>query len=215
MGAYADLQHGRVWYEEQGSGPPLVLIHGGAVDSRFFDKNIGPLGEHLRVIAVDLWGHGRSPDREGRFTLESFSMDVAEIIDGVAGGPAHVLGHSIGAAVGLDLVLRRPDLVQKLIQASGGFDISADAQAAIDIDRMVEQTVAFLGSTYGQVSPDGEAHFSTVVRKDSSSPRGSRSTRTPKSAASSSRRWSWSPTTTSRHSSIRSTSIAHSRTASW
>jgi pimeloyl-ACP methyl ester carboxylesterase len=166
MGAYADLQHGRVWYEEQGSGPPLVLIHGGAVDSRFFEKNIGPLGEHLRVIAVDLWGHGRSPDREGRFTLESFSMDVAEIIDGVAGGPAHVLGHSIGAAVGLDLVLRRPDLVQKLIQASGGFDISADAQAAIDIDRMVEQTVAFLGSTYGQVSPDGEAHFSTVVRKD-------------------------------------------------
>ena len=60
MGAYADLQHGRVWYEEQGSGPPLVLIHGGAVDLRFFDKNIGPLGEHLRVIAVDLWGHGRS-----------------------------------------------------------------------------------------------------------------------------------------------------------
>lgn len=60
MGAYADLQHGRVWYEVQGSGPPLVLIHGGAVDSRFFDKNIGPLGEHLRVIAVDLWGHGRS-----------------------------------------------------------------------------------------------------------------------------------------------------------
>jgi pimeloyl-ACP methyl ester carboxylesterase len=142
------------------------VLHGGAVASRFFDKNIRSLAEHLRVIAVDLWGHGRSPDREGRFTLESFSADVAEIIEGVAGGPADVLGHSIGAAVGLDLVLRRTDLVQKLIQASGGFDVKAEPQPGLDIDRMVEQTVAFLGTTYGEVSPDGEAHFATVVRKD-------------------------------------------------
>jgi hypothetical protein len=40
MAAYAELAHGRVWYDEHGSGVPLVLVHGGAVDSRFFGNNV-------------------------------------------------------------------------------------------------------------------------------------------------------------------------------
>ena len=167
MGTYVELPQGRVWYEEQGSGDPLVLIHGGAVDSRFFEHNIGPLAEAFRVIAVDLWGHGRSPDRDGPFSLASFAGDVADIIERVASGPAHVVGHSIGAAVALELTIRRPDLVRQLVAVSGGFDVAAEeSTAGLDIDAMVDQTVAFLGSTYGAVSPDGEAHFATVTRKD-------------------------------------------------
>jgi pimeloyl-ACP methyl ester carboxylesterase len=167
MGAYFELSNGEVWYEERGRGEPLVLLHGGAVDSRFFEHNVGTLSERFRVIATDLWGHGRSPDRDGPFSLESFATDVAEVIASVAQGPAHVLGHSIGAAVALDLALRRPELVRKQIQISGGFDIEADAGIERpSIDEMVDQTVAFLGSSYGAVSPDGEAHFPVVVRKD-------------------------------------------------
>ncbi len=166
MAGYADLTNGSVWYDERGSGEPLVLLHGGAVDARFFEHNIDGLAEHFRVITTDLWGHGRTADREGPYSLESFSIDVAELIERVAAGPAHVLGHSIGAAVALDLTMRRPDLVRKLIQISGGFDIDADTQPGMSIDEMVEGTVKFLGSTYGEVSPDGEAHFPVVVRKD-------------------------------------------------
>jgi pimeloyl-ACP methyl ester carboxylesterase len=164
---YLDLPQGSIWYEEQGSGDPLILLHGGAVDARFFEHNVGPLAERFRVIATDLWGHGRTADREGPFSLESFSTDVAALIDQVAGGSAHVLGHSIGAAVALDLTLRRPDVVRQLIEVSGGYDIEADASnAALDIDAMVENTVGFLGSSYGAVSPDGEDHFAIVTRKD-------------------------------------------------
>jgi pimeloyl-ACP methyl ester carboxylesterase len=164
---YLDLPKGSIWYEEQGSGDPLILIHGGAVDARFFEKNVGPLAERFRVIATDLWGHGRTADRAGPFSLESFSADVAALIDQVAGGSAHVLGHSIGAAVALDLTLRRPDVVRQLIEVSGGYDIEADASnAAADIDAMVAGTVKFLGASYGAVSPDGEDHFAIVTRKD-------------------------------------------------
>jgi pimeloyl-ACP methyl ester carboxylesterase len=166
MDGYLDLPQGAIWYAEQGSGDPLVLIHGGAVDARFFEHNVGPLSERFRVITTDLWGHGRTADREGPFSLESFSIDVAGLIEQVAGAPAHVLGHSIGAAVALDLTLRRPELVRQLIEISGGFDIDAEPQAGMSIDQMVEGTVNFLGSTYGAVSPDGEAHFPVVVRKD-------------------------------------------------
>jgi pimeloyl-ACP methyl ester carboxylesterase len=163
---YLDLPQGSIWYEEQGSGDPVVLLHGGAVDSRFFEHNVGPLSESFRVIASDLWGHGRTADRDGPFSLESFSTDVAALIERVAGGSAHVLGHSIGAAVALDLTLRRPELVRQLIQVSGGFDIDADPPTGLDIDQMVDGTVTFLGSSYGAVSPDGEAHFAVVTRKD-------------------------------------------------
>jgi pimeloyl-ACP methyl ester carboxylesterase len=167
MAGYAELTNGSVWYEERGSGDPLVLLHGGAVDARFFEHNLEGLAEHFRVISTDLWGHGRTADREGPFSLESFASDVAELIERIAGGPAHVLGHSIGATVALTLVMRRPELVRSTIQISGGFDVNADVGTQnLDIDEMVRQTVAFLGSTYGEVSPDGEEHFPVVVRKD-------------------------------------------------
>ncbi len=164
MGTYLELPAGKVWYDDQGSGQPVVFIHGGAVDGRFFKDNVPALTDRLRVITVDLWGHGRSPDREGPFTLASFSDDVAEVIREVAGGRAHVVGHSIGACVAMDLAMRHPDVVDRLVIASGGFD-SSEEQIP-DIDLAVEQTVAFLGSTYGEVSPDGEEHFAVVVRKD-------------------------------------------------
>jgi pimeloyl-ACP methyl ester carboxylesterase len=167
VAGYAALTSGEVWYDEHGRGDPLVLLHGGAVDSRFFDQNVGMLAERFRVIRSDLWGHGRTGDRAGPFSLESFASDVAELIERFTGGPAHVLGHSIGAAVALILARRRPDLVRRMVQVSGGF--RPDAEIGTEgrpIDAMVEQTVAFLGARYGEVSPDGAAHFPIVVRKD-------------------------------------------------
>ncbi len=167
MGEYAELSGGPVWYDEHGHGEPLVLVHGGAVDSRFFDQNVGALAERFRVIATDLWGHGRTADREGPFSLDSFATDVGELIERVVGGPAHVLGHSIGSVVALALALRRPELVRKLVQVSGGFSHEAEiTMEGMGIDQMVEGTVAFLGARYGEVSPDGEDHFAVVVRKE-------------------------------------------------
>ena len=166
MGEYIELSGGRVWYEETGAGDPVILLHGGAVDGRFFRDNVPALAERFRVITMDLWGHGRSPDRDGPFSLESFATDTAELIERVAGGRAHVVGHSIGAAVALVLALRRPDVVDRLALISGGYDVSADVSSPMSIDDMVAGTVAFLGSTYGEVSPDGEEHFAVVTRKD-------------------------------------------------
>jgi pimeloyl-ACP methyl ester carboxylesterase len=165
-GTYAELSNGRVWYDEYGHGEPLVLLHGGAVDARFFEQNAAAFAERFRVITTDLWGHGHTADREGPFSFESFASDVAELIERFAGGQAHVLGHSIGGAVGLTLALRRPELVRKLVVASAGFDHSAEiTMPGMTIDQMVEGTVAFLGSRYAEVSPDGEAHFAVVTRK--------------------------------------------------
>lgn len=167
MGTYAELTQGSVWYDELGEGEPLVLLHGGAVDSRFFEHNVGPLAERFRVIAADLWGHGRSADRDGSFSYDSFATDVEELIERVAGGSAHLVGHSIGSVVALTVAMRRPELVRKLVIISGAFDRRTAIGGGDSVsDEQVEQTVAFLGTRYGEVSPDGEEHFPVVVRKD-------------------------------------------------
>lgn len=101
------------------------------------------------------------------FSYDSFATDVEELIERVADGSAHLVGHSIGSLVALTVAMRRPELVRRLVMASGGFNHEAEIGASSEVsDEQVEQTVAFLGSTYGVVSPDGEDHFPAVVRKD-------------------------------------------------
>jgi hypothetical protein len=80
---YAELTDCGGWYDERGQDEPAVMLDGGAVDSRLFYDNVGPLAERLRVIRTDLWGDGRIADRESPFSLESFATDVAELIERV------------------------------------------------------------------------------------------------------------------------------------
>lgn len=165
MGTYAELSGVRTWYDERGEGEPLVLLHGGAVDVRWFDPNIDALAEHFHVYAVDLRGHGHTPDVEGPYTYEALSQDLIDFLEGVVGGPAHLVGHSVGGAVALTAALRQPDLVRRLAILSSGFHHEAEVGAGGDPEANVEPVVQFLGSSYGEVSPDGEQHFPVVVRK--------------------------------------------------
>lgn len=165
MGTYAELPSVRTWYDERGDGEPLVLLHGGAVDARWFDPNIDALAEHFHVYAVDLRGHGHTPDVEGPYTYKALSQDLIEFLESVVRGPAHLVGHSVGGAVALTTALRRPDLVRRLAILSSGFHHEAELGAGGDPEANVEPVVQFLGSAYGEVSPDGEQHFPVVVRK--------------------------------------------------
>lgn len=161
--AIVELAQVRAWYEERGDGEPLVLLHGGAVDARFFDPNIDALAARFHVLTPDLRGHGHTPDVDGPFTYETLAQDTVEFIEAVLGGPAHLVGHSIGAGVALHVALRRPGLVRGLVLISASFHHSG--QVAVDeID--VDQVVAAFGASYGEVSPDGEDHYADIVRKE-------------------------------------------------
>ena len=76
----------------------------------------------------------------------------------------YLTGMSMGGQGAWFLAMRHPDVVDRLVVASGGFDSSEEEIP--DIDAAVEGTVRFLGPTYGEVSPDGEDHFAVVTRKD-------------------------------------------------
>ena len=163
MGQYVQAGGVRTWYDEHGTGDPLVLLHGGAVDSRFFEHNLPALAERFHVYTPERRGHGHTPDVEGPITYELMAQDTIAFLDTVVRGPSHLVGHSDGAVVAMLAAMHRPDLVRRLVLISGGFhhDDLLPGADQLEVDPIVE----FLGKSYGEVSPDGEEHFPVVVAK--------------------------------------------------
>lgn len=153
----------RIWYDVHGSGEPFVLLHGGMVDARWFEPNVGALAERVRVYTPDLRAHGHTADVEGPITFEAMAEDIIGFIEQVIGGPTDLGGHSVGAFVSLLVALRRPDLVNRLVMISAGFN--KDGEAVPDAPWDVDQIVEYLGPAYAEVSPDGAEHFRVVATK--------------------------------------------------
>ena len=151
-------------WDERGTGEPLVLLHGGLSDSRFFSRNVPALAERFHVYTPDARGHGRTPDAPGPITPELLLRDTAGFLATVVGGPAHLAGHSLGATTALHVALRHPGLVRRLVLISATITPSRLRAGGAPWPGLAE-LVRFLGPGYGEVSPDGEAHFPVVASK--------------------------------------------------
>ncbi len=97
------------WHvQRMGQGPCLILIHGTAASTHTWRDMMPLLAEHYEVLAMDLPGHGyseRLPDRS--MTLPSLATAVADLFETLDVRPAHLVGHSAGAAIALDLAVHR------------------------------------------------------------------------------------------------------------
>lgn len=118
-------------YTEYGSGVPLVLVHGSLSDCRYWKSQMAPLGKSFRVLAVCLrryWPETWDGEGDG-FSIEQHAADVLEFIDTVAGGPAHLVGHSRGGRVVLEAALSQPDAVRSLTLADPGLPLPGGGDA--------------------------------------------------------------------------------------
>lgn len=107
--------HGlEIAYERVGEGPPLVLVHGAAVDSRMWRPQLA-LADEFTVVAWDEPGAGRSSDVPADFALADYADCLARLVESLTLGPAHVAGLSWGGTVVLELYRRRPELVATLL----------------------------------------------------------------------------------------------------
>ena len=97
-----------------GGGPPLVLVHGFGADLNNWMFNQPVLAEDHTVYAVDLPGHGGSTKEVGNGDVASLCAALGDFLDALAIEPAHLVGHSLGAAVALDLALARPERAKSL-----------------------------------------------------------------------------------------------------
>ena len=163
MAEYVQLGPVKTWYDEHGEGEPLVLLHGGLVDARFFEPNLGALAQKFHVYVPERRGHGHTPDVEGPITYQLMADDTIAFLERVVGKPAELVGHSDGAFVAMLVAMQRPELVNRLVMISGGFNKSGEA--APDVEWDVDQIAQFLGPAYAEVSPDGADHFRVVATK--------------------------------------------------
>lgn len=163
MAEYVQLGDVRTWYDERGTGEPLVLMHGGLVDARFFEPYIGPLAERYHVYTPERRGHGHTPDVAGPISYQLMADDTIAFLETVVREPADLVGHSDGAFVAMLVAMQRPDLVKRLVMISGGFNKSGEAMPDMEWD--VDQITQFLGPAYAEVSPDGADHFRVVATK--------------------------------------------------
>lgn len=164
MAKYVELNRILTWYDEQGAGEPLVLLHPGGVgvDSRAFGPNLPTLASHFHVFLPERRGHGRTPDAASPYSYELMAEDTIHFLEQVVGGPVRLLGVSDGSVVALLVAQKRPDLVERLVCAAGPFHRSGWVASAIEPGN---GTPAFLISSYGEVSPDGKEHFMVVEKK--------------------------------------------------
>lgn len=113
----APVNGARLFYEVKGSGEPVVLIHGGQLDSRMWDDQFDLVAREFRVLRYDVRGYGASssPDR-----LYSDREDLAALLDYVGMRKVHLVGLSLGGRISIDLAVDRPERVASLALAGPG-----------------------------------------------------------------------------------------------
>ena len=118
---YAPVNGLEMYYQIHGSGEPLVLLHGafGAID--LWGPILTALAENHQVIAVEQQGHGRTADIDRPFSYEQMSDDVAALMDYLTIEQADIVGYSMGADTALQVAVRHPELVRKLVPISGKY----------------------------------------------------------------------------------------------
>ncbi len=116
---YAPVNGLQMYYEFHGSGgTPLVLLPGGLMATSMWGDLAPRLAETRQVVAVDLQGHGHTADIDRPMRFEQLADDVAALIEQLDLGQPDVFGYSLGGGAGLQLAIRRPELVRKLVLAS-------------------------------------------------------------------------------------------------
>jgi pimeloyl-ACP methyl ester carboxylesterase len=110
-----------VHYLKAGNGPCVILIHGGASDSRDWLNTMSALQNRFTFYAPDLIGFGQSERRENGYYLCDFADFLLEFIDILKLEKPALAGHSLGGRICLDVALARPETIGKLvlIDASG------------------------------------------------------------------------------------------------
>ena len=111
-------------YIEQGSGEPLILLHGNGEDSSYFEHQVEPFSRYFRVIAIDTRGHGQTPRGEAPFTIRQFAEDLLGFLDAQDIGKANILGFSDGGNIAMVFALMHPERVNKLILNGANLDAS-------------------------------------------------------------------------------------------
>lgn len=173
---YAPVNGLKMYYEIRGEGEPVVLLHGAfmAISGDWNDW-VNELAKTRKVIAVEMQGHGRTADIKRDITFENLADDVAGLLDYLKIPKADVIGYSLGGGVAMQVAIRHPEKVRKVVSISAVIRLDGWVKEGRDALRSLTAEV-FKGSPmeaeYKRLSPtpDKFPDFVTHVVAVASSP---------------------------------------------
>jgi len=112
---FAPRPDARIWWEQSGTGDPVLLVMGHAYGAGMWHRTIPGLAASYRVIRFDNRGVGRSSDPPGPYPVPLMADDALAVLDAAGAASAHVYGVSLGGAIALQLALDHPGRVRSLI----------------------------------------------------------------------------------------------------
>jgi len=114
---FVSVAGGKLFYEEQGAGPAVILIHGGMLDHRMWDPQVEALAQEYRVIRYDVASHGQSPKPEADWR----NFDHLEVLmQELEVETATLVGLSLGGRIAIDFAIAHPDRVRALVLVGPG-----------------------------------------------------------------------------------------------
>ena len=165
---YAPGNELKMYYEVHGRGEPVVLLHGAFMTiTSNWEGWIGELSKTRKVIAVEMQGHGRTADIPRELSSENNADDVAALLKYLKLSRADLIGYSMGGGVAMQVAVRHPDQVRRVVVISSTFRRDGMVQEALDA--MPKLTAeAFKGSPieaeYKRLSPTPD-QFSKFVKR--------------------------------------------------
>jgi pimeloyl-ACP methyl ester carboxylesterase len=131
---YAPVNGLKMYYEIHGSGDPIVLLHGSFMTiTNNWSAWIPELSKTRQVVAVEMQGHGRTADIKREMSYENFADDVAALLDYLKIKQADVLGYSMGGGVAMQVAIRHPEKVRKVVSISAVFRYDGWVKEALDM----------------------------------------------------------------------------------
>jgi pimeloyl-ACP methyl ester carboxylesterase len=164
---YAPVGDLRVYFEIHGSGEAVVLLHGAYMTIDLMGPLVSGLAADRQVIAVELQGHGRTADADRPLTYEQMADDTAGVLRHLGTESADVVGYSMGAGAALQVAIRHPAAVRKLVAISASFTSDGMHSALLDMVHTITPEM-FAGSPmeqeYQRLAPNPD-DFPTLVEK--------------------------------------------------
>jgi pimeloyl-ACP methyl ester carboxylesterase len=166
-GRYASVNGLRLYYEEHGAGRPMVLLHGGLHTGELsFGHLIPLLAPSHRLIVLDMQGHGRTADVEREPSYPDLADDVVALLDHLGIERADVLGFSLGGLVAMELGMRHPGRVDRLVVAAAHYrpDGYHDLSDPASVRMPTSAEFAEMRAEYERVAPD-PGHFDAFLER--------------------------------------------------